>query len=232
MSAPIRPASPVSDSAARAHEQKNCLSIILAVASLVAPELSDESRVRMERLRAAAHRIRDLLDADLDESGDGARDVEVRRLFDTVCASLRDRAEAARVSLVVDCGGGRLSAIEGELREALFNLVSNAVEATPAHGSVVIRTEITADGDQVWRIHDSGIGMRRDVLAQVGVPHRTFRRGGSGLGVALARAIVHRHGGALSFDSARGRGTTVTIRLPRGGHPPEVPTNERDAVAR
>ncbi|MBX3200287.1 MAG: HAMP domain-containing histidine kinase [Labilithrix sp.] len=232
MTAPIRPAVPVPDSAARAHEQKNCLSIILAVASLVTPELSEESRTRMERLRAAAHRIRDLLDADLDESGDGPRDVEVRRLFDAVCESLRDRAEAARVSLVVDCGGGRLSAFEGELREALFNLIANAVEATPAHGSVFIRTEVTTDGDQLWSIHDSGVGMRRDVLAQLGVPHRTFRRGGSGLGVALARAIVHRHGGALRFDSGRGRGTTVTIRLPRAGHPPEVLADEREVLAR
>ena len=220
MTSSIHRATPVSESAARAHEQKNCLSIILAVASLVTPELSDGSRERMERLRAAAHRIRDLLNADLDESGDGGRDIEVRRLFDAVCESLRDRAEAAKVELVLDCGGGTLRACEGELREALFNLISNAVEATPPHRSVVIHTEVTADGDQVWSIHDSGMGMRREVLDQIGVPHRTFRRGGSGLGVALARAIVNRHGGSLRFDSTRGRGTTVTIHLPRAGHPP------------
>ncbi|MBX3222638.1 MAG: HAMP domain-containing histidine kinase [Labilithrix sp.] len=217
----------MSDSAARAHEQKNCLSIILAVASLVTPELSDGSRERMERLRAAAHRIRDLLNADLDESGDGVRDIDVERLLDAVCESLRDRAEAAKVDLVVDCGGGRLSASEGELREALFNLISNAVEATPAHRSVYIHTEVTAGGEQVFRIHDSGAGMRREVLAQIGVPHRTFRRGGSGLGVALARAIVNRHGGTLRFDSVRGRGTTVTIRLPQQGGSPGVDRPKR-----
>ncbi|MBX3264667.1 MAG: HAMP domain-containing histidine kinase [Labilithrix sp.] len=225
----------MSDSAARAHEQKNCLSIILAVASLVTPELSDGSRARMERLRAAAHRIRDLIDADLDESGGGSRDVEVRRLFDAVCESLRDRAEAARVNLVVDCEGGRLTACEGELREALFNLISNAIEATPEHGTVFVRTEVTAEGDHVWSIHDSGVGMRRDVLAQIGVPHRTFRRGGSGLGVALARAILNRHGGTVRFDSARGRGTTVTIRLPPEGRPAEeepAEPAEEEAMAR
>ncbi len=229
MTSSIHHATHVSESAARAHEQKNCLSIILAVASLVTPELSDGSRERMERLRAAAHRIRDLLNADLDESGDGGRDIEVRRLFDAVCESLRDRAEAASVELVLDCGGGSLRACEGELREALFNLISNAVEATPPHRSVFIHTEVTADGDQVWSIQDSGVGMRREVLDQIGVPHRTFRRGGSGLGVALARAIVNRHGGSLRFDSIRGRGTTVTIHLPRAGHPPpsavDEPTN-------
>jgi len=213
----------VSESAARAHEQKNCLSIILAVASLVTPELSDGSRQRMERLRAAAHRIRDLLNADLDESGEGGRDIEVQRLFDAVCESLRDRAEAAQVELVLECGGGYVRACEGELREALFNLISNAVEATPPHRSVFIQTATTSEGDQVWTIHDSGAGMRPEVLDQLGTPHRSFRRGGSGLGVALARAIVNRHGGSLQFDSVRGRGTTVTIHLPREGRPSIAP---------
>jgi len=217
-------APPVSESAARAHEQKNCLSIILAVASLVTPELSDGGRERMERLRAAAHRIRDLLNADLDESGDDGRDIEVQRLFDAVCESLRDRAEAARVKLVVDCRGGSVRACEGELREALFNLISNALDATPPRRSVFIDTEITPDGDQVWRIRDSGIGIRREVLDQIGVPHRSFRHGGSGLGVALARAIVNRHGGSLRFDSVRGRGTTVTIHLPHAGQQPAEST--------
>ena len=212
----------VSESAARAHEQKNCLSIILAVASLVTPELSDGGRERMERLRAAAHRIRDLLNADLDESGDGGRDIEVQHLFDAVCESLRDRAEAAKVMLVVDCRGGFIRAREGELREALFNVISNAIDATPPHRSVFIHTETTADGDQVWRIQDSGIGMRREILDQIGVPHRSFRRGGSGLGIALARAIVNQHGGSLRFDSTRGRGTTVTIHLPRAAQEPDV----------
>lgn len=222
---------PVSESAARAHEQKNCLSIILAVASLVTPELSDGGRERMERLRAAAHRMRDLLNADLDEPDDDVCDVEVKRLFDVVCESLRDRAEAARVELVLACDGGHLRGRESELREALFNLISNAVEASPPHRSVSVRTETTTNGDQRWTIHDSGEGMRREILDQLGVPRRTFRRGGSGLGVALARAIVHRHGGSMQFDSVCGRGTTVTLALPRRGRPPEPPTSEPEGEA-
>lgn len=206
----------VSESAARAHEQKNCLSIILAVASLVTPELSDGSRERMDRLRAAANRIRELLNADLDESGDDRSDVDVKKLFDGLREMLRDRAEAARVKLVIECSGGHVRAAGADLREALFNLIANAVEATPPERAVVILTEVTPDGGQLWTIRDDGVGMCRDVLEQVGVPHRSFRLGGSGLGVALAKAIVRRHGGSLRFDSESGRGTKVTIRLPRG----------------
>jgi signal transduction histidine kinase len=224
MTTPIRSArsagaashpSPVSANAARAHEQKNCLSIILAVASLVTPELSPQGRERMQRLRAAAHRMRDLLNADLDESGDGTGDVEIEHLFETVCESLRDQAEAADVRLIVDCGGGVLRASESELREALFNLVSNAVAAAPPKSSVLVETEITDAGEHRWYIQDRGVGMCPEVLDQIGVPHRSFRQGGSGLGVAIARAIIERHGGTLRFESVSGRGTTVTICLPR-----------------
>ncbi len=216
------PLASVTESAARAHEQKNCLSIILAVASLVTPELNGPSRARMERLRAAAHRIRDLLREELDDPiEERTRDVDIERLFDNVCASLCDRAEAARVALVVDCGGGHVRGVEAELHEALFNLIANAVEASPAGGAVYIRTESTPEGAQVWRVHDSGEGMKSEVIEELragrlGRRPRSFRPGGSGLGVALSHAIVHHSGGSLEFDVVPGRGTTATIRFPAG----------------
>ncbi len=214
----------MSASAARAHEQKNCLSIILAVASLVTPELDGPSRARMERLRAAAHRIRDLLSEDLDESGEGIRDVDVERLFGQVCDSLCDRAETSRVALVVDCGGGSVRAVEAELREALFNLVANAIEATPPTGAVYLRGEVTPDGTHVWCILDAGGGMKGEVLEELragrlGHRPRSFRPGGSGLGLALSRALIHRNGGTVEFDVVEGHGTTVTIRFPGAASP-------------
>lgn len=204
----------VPETAARAHEQKNCLSIILAVASLVTPELSPEGRDRMQRLRAAAHRMRDLIDADLDDSSEAAHDVDIQALVDGVCDSLRDRAEAANVGLDVECAGGVVQGTEAELRESLFNLVSNAIDATPPHRRVVVQTTCSATGEHEWRIADRGVGMQPEVLEQIGVPYRSFRPGGSGLGVALACAVIERHGGTIRFDSVRGEGTTVTIRLP------------------
>jgi signal transduction histidine kinase len=210
---------PVSDRAARAHAQKNALSIILAVASLVAPELSEPGRERLERLRAAAKRIAELLNDDLDEtvSGEAMDEVDVQNLFAVVCGALRDRADAAHVALVVDCHGGHLRGYEPELREALFNIIANALEATPPGRAVYVDADVTPEGGHLWTIHDSGKGMRREVIDQLGIPHRTTRPGGSGLGVALARAVVTKLGGTLRFHSGRGRGTTATIWLPRDG---------------
>ena len=208
---------PVSDRAARAHAQKNCLSIILAVAALVTPELGGANRERMDRLRAAAHRIADLISDDLDETANdvSSGEVDVESLFSVVCGSLRDRADAAHVALVVKCHGGHVRGAEQELREVIFNLIANALEATPAGRAVFVDADATPDGGQLWTIHDSGPGMDREVVDQIGIPHRKVRPGGSGLGVALARAVVDKLGGKLEYESAVGRGTTVAIRLPR-----------------
>jgi signal transduction histidine kinase len=65
-------------------------------------------------------------------------------------------------------------------------------------------------------IEDTGAGMTPEVLARVGTAYFTTRPEGTGLGVVLARALVEQHGGALTYDSAPGRGTRATVTLPRG----------------
>jgi signal transduction histidine kinase len=212
--------SALSDRAERAHAQKNCLSVVLAVAWLIGPELSRVGRQRLDRLRSAAYRMRDLLDEDLGETAKAvAVEIDVECFWGHVCEMLRDRAEAAKVTLVVRCRGGRMQGIEKDLREAVFNLAANALEATPPGGAVRVETSVTNDGDQLWTIRDAGEGIDEEVLRQVGVPHRSFRPGGSGLGVAIAHKIVSKLGGSLQFESARGNGTTVTIRLPPYANP-------------
>jgi signal transduction histidine kinase len=214
-------ATPISDRAVRAHAQKNCLSVILAVASMVGREVDERHRSRMMRLESAAKRIAALIEADLHESTSPVPphrdDVDVQTLFRNVCEMLRDRAEAAGVSLLVECAGGRLQADEAEVTEALFNLIANAIEATPAGNAVTIQTGHTPLGDHSWCIRDSGCGVSQEMIDALGVPFRTSRCGGSGLGLAVASSIVRAHGGALWIDSVSGAGTTVTIWMPAQG---------------
>jgi anti-sigma regulatory factor (Ser/Thr protein kinase) len=110
-------------------------------------------------------------------------------------------------------GDASVTADPRRLREALLNLVSNAIDATPAGG----RVEVDVGGDDGHArivIRDTGRGMPPDVLARVGTPFFTTRETGTGLGVVLARSVFHRHGGGLRYESAPGRGTTVTATLP------------------
>src|SRR5262249_53372720 len=102
----------------------------------------------------------------------------------------------------------------GRLKEALLNLTANALEATPSGGSVTVAVEPDGEGAQIT-IADTGRGLGAAELARVGTPFYSTRAGGTGLGVVLARTTIGQHGGALRYASEAGRGTTVTITLPR-----------------
>jgi signal transduction histidine kinase len=212
--------------AALAHAQKNNLSIISAVAELVETELSQPSQQRFARLKAAIARIAALIDQDLrgqtfrSHPAAGAAPVPVDEVVARVHERLRDRADAAGVTLIVDAGGGTVLGDALALDEMLFNLSANAIEATPAGGTVFVTTHIDERGDQLWTIRDRGPGMRPEILRQIGSHGRTFRRGGSGFGVGLAAAIAYDHGGELIFDSTPGAGTLVQVTLRGVDHQP------------
>jgi len=110
-------------------------------------------------------------------------------------------------------GDARVDADPRRLKEALINLVANAVQATPRGGSVEIVIN-RRDSMVEVAVRDSGRGMPPDVLQKVGTPFFTTRQEGTGLGVALARAAFVQHGGALEYSSAEGHGTTATGTLP------------------
>ena len=199
----------MSPRATRAHAMKNCMSVVIAISRLVERELSGESRVRIGRLQAAMWRLRDLIDEDLRAEA-GAVSVAPRALPSCVAtlvekttADVADRAADARVEVFAQCGGGHLVCDEGALREALFNLLANAIEASPG-GAVFLATYMTTDGDQYWVLRDTGGGMPANEMAELGRPFRTTKAGGSGIGLALARAAVAEHGGLLS-NRVRGR---------------------------
>ena len=109
-------------------------------------------------------------------------------------------------------------------RQALLNLVSNAIKYTPPGGRIDVR--ITHDGDVLrWSIRDSGIGIPKAAR------HRLFERfyraenavtldtEGTGLGLYLVRLIVERFGGTIACESEEGQGTRFHVTLPIGAEP-------------
>ncbi len=99
------------------------------------------------------------------------------------------------------------------LKVALSHLVRNAIEATRPFGRIMVRTTVEKD-HAILRIQDTGRGMPPEVVEKVFVPFYTTKIGGTGLGMVFVRQIVDEHRGDITLDSAVGRGTTVTIRLP------------------
>ena len=103
---------------------------------------------------------------------------------------------------------------ESALREALTNLIFNAVDAMPNGGVLTLATAVE-NGQAVVRVGDTGTGMTEEVRQRCLEPFFSTKNDqGTGLGLAMVYGIVQRHRGLLEVDSVLGRGTTFVIRLP------------------
>ncbi|HKW84575.1 MAG TPA: ATP-binding protein, partial [Burkholderiaceae bacterium] len=117
-----------------------------------------------------------------------------------------------------------LLGVESEVREALINLVFNAVDAMPEGGVLTLRTRGAAAVSQppsqpashaVVEVIDTGVGMDEDTRRRCLEPFFTTKgERGTGLGLAMVYGVAQRHGAEVEIDSALGRGTTVRLHFP------------------
>jgi signal transduction histidine kinase len=104
--------------------------------------------------------------------------------------------------------------LAGEIREALFSLVSNAVDAMPCGGRLILRT-FRANDEACVQVVDSGAGMSDEVRERAMEPFFTTKgAAGSGLGLAEVYGIARRHRGSVNIESTEGAGTTVSLTFP------------------
>ncbi|MFN2547789.1 MAG: nitrogen regulation protein NR(II) [Myxococcales bacterium] len=204
-------------SAQLSHELKNPLGAIKALVQLSRRSACDEaSRERLEVAENEVERMNGILQEYLSFSRPLDRlrreRLHLGALADEVLELLGAQASSAGVTLRRS-GESDVEADPRRLREALFNLVANAIDATPFGGIVEVKI-VRRDGVAEVLVCDSGRGMPREVLDRVGTPFFTTRDQGTGLGVAMARAAFAQHGGSLRYFSEEGRGTTVTGTLP------------------
>jgi len=122
---------------------------------------------------------------------------------------------AGRVEIRCELGEGRpqVRGIGAELRTALHVLVLNAVEASPAGGTITVR--IAAEGDAVRvTVEDDGPGLQASVRARLFQPHVTTKAQGAGLGLFLAERIARRrYSGSLELAERTGHGTRAVLTL-------------------
>lgn len=219
-------------SAKVAHELKNPLAAVKGLAQLLDRSAPDaRTHERLEVISGEVTRmeaiLRDYLSFSRPLEALRPGPVAVGPLVDDVLAVLEGRAEGAGVALAREGDPVSLVGDGRRLKEALLNLLTNAIEATPAGGSVTVQLRREGEGGELV-IRDTGRGIPEHLLSRVGSPFFTTREGGTGLGVALARAIIQQHGGTLQYRSEPGRGTTATVSLPRR---PPSPCRAASAVA-
>ncbi|MBN1248575.1 MAG: HAMP domain-containing protein [Anaerolineae bacterium] len=200
-------------------------------------DLNDRQRDYMQRILEGIEQMNglvgDLLDLRRVEAGVGIRQEPCRLGLILVEAveAMRTRASAKGVELRLEPAEGSPTVVGDRtlLRQSVSNLVDNAVKYTPSGGEVTVGLDITEDTATI-RVSDTGIGIApADQVRLFEKFYRIKRREtgniqGTGLGLALVKSIVERHGGRVWVDSALNRGSTFYIQLPL---PPEDSADDR-----
>ena len=200
----------VDHDALRLHALKNCAATITVLSKLIAKSDAPD-RGHLARLQDAATRMKELL---CDSLAHPMAELEVSELLDSVRREVEPKAETSQVQLDFSHIRASVRGSARDLREALLNLVQNAVEASPPGGHV--RVVHTADeaGAHSFLISDEGPGMSAAVHRAAGRRRvRSSKPDGSGIGLFLARRAVEDQGGRLDIQSGT-QGTTIRVLLP------------------
>jgi signal transduction histidine kinase len=208
------------------HEINNTLAPLRSVASTMREAVGQPDGLTGDLSRSVAlmsDRI-DALDRFVRRFGELARlpapAFERTQLAVVVEQATRMFTEEARergVALTLELSGVQANVDAGQLERVVINLVKNAIEASPAGGTVTVRLRRAATAAQL-EVEDEGLGISPAAKANLFVPSFSTKPGGSGIGLALAQQIVVGHGGWMTIaDSPRG-GALFQVMIPLEGH--------------
>jgi two-component system NtrC family sensor kinase len=212
------------------HEVRNPLNSISLNTELLEEELAELPQASRDEaqsiLRAVQHEI-DRLTGITEEYLQFARlpkpnldDEDLDTIVGSLLTFLGGELAQNDVVLVQQLAGDLppIAVDENQIRQALLNLLRNAIEAMAGSGGelTVETRQLSGDDSPLVevRVTDQGPGIDPDVLAQVYEPFFSTKDGGTGLGLALTQQIIHEHGGRISVESQRGQGTTFVVSLP------------------
>jgi signal transduction histidine kinase/CheY-like chemotaxis protein len=212
------------------HDLRSPLNAVLTwIQVLRSPDIDDETRQRalasLERVAKLQTRmIEDLLDISRIISGKLSLELQGSDLVAIVRSAIETATSAAeekgvRIEPHIDANCVPMRADGARLQQVVDNLLSNAVKFTPGGGTVKVHLRCPESMAEI-RVEDTGEGIPTDVLPHVFDRFRqatssTQRRGGLGLGLAIARHLVELHGGTIHAHSeGLGRGATFRIALP------------------
>nr|WP_202502287.1 HAMP domain-containing sensor histidine kinase [Streptomyces sp. SID5785] len=224
-----------------AHELRTPLSTIRGWLEAAQDGLADPDPAFVASLLEEAVQLQHLVDdlQDLAAADAGTlrlhpEPVRAEELLGQVAAAHLVRAEAAGVTLTVDRPARPLPELTADpvrLRQAVANLVSNAVRHTAPGGTVTLRARPGPGGDVLLvEVVDTGSGIPAADLPYVfdrfwrADKSRNRRTGGSGLGLSIVRRLAQAHGGSATATSTEGEGSVFTLRLPLAG--PDRPDDE------
>ena len=220
--------------AVMSHELRTPLNAIIGYSALMRDGIPDPAtkgqRHQLDRIGASAKHLLALIDEvltlsrlELGEERITPTPISVTSLVEEVSGMMELEARRKGLDLTLHCPTTDVTIVTdaGKLRQALLNLVGNALKFTD-HGSVSVLATTDLEGEQIlFKVEDTGLGIAPDHMAKVfdafwQVDQAATRRaGGTGLGLHVTRRLIRLLGGDVVVESTLGVGSTFTIRLPR-----------------
>ncbi len=207
------------------HEIKNHLSTLGLNLQLLAEDFQEPQSQRERRALERIQRLQNECQRLVDVSNDFLRFARIKDLdlkptdLVGVIEELNDffgpmaKAEHIEIKTYLPADLPSVALDRDMFKQALLNLVLNAQQAMPGGGELTIQAT-TEPNSVCLSLIDTGQGMPPEVVAKAFRPFYSTRVGGSGLGLPTTKKIIEAHGGTIDVQSAVGRGTKFTIRLP------------------
>lgn len=165
--------------------------------------------------------INDILDISSIEAGYMKLNIErfdIHAMLAAVIALVKERILEHNIKFFFQCSPeiGKMFGDETRMKQVIFNVFSNAIKFTPSGGNVTLTAEAFEDNKIKITVEDDGEGIGEDEMKKIFKKfQKTKQKGGSGLGLSVAKNFVELHGGTIDIASKQGEGTKVMIVLPR-----------------
>jgi len=200
-----------------AHEVRSPVAALAAIAEAY-PDADDTTQRRLLELAEAAVASLERL---LEDAAGGSLRLERTDLGPLAAAAAETAALGGTAVVAATEAGLEVAGDPDRLRQALDNLIANAIGHSPVGGTVTV-TARRADDAVVVEVADEGEGIPEEDLARIFEPgvRLVIDRPGSGIGLAVARTIARAHGGEVEVRSSPGRGATFRLVLPGASDAP------------
>lgn len=209
-----------------AHEVKNPLTAARGLVQLVERRLVDERdrgrlAVVVTEVDRALRVLEDYLSFARPLSDLKLVTLKLRPLLEEAAGVLEARALEKAVTLHIAGEDVEILADRQRLRDALLNLMLNAIAALPRGGKLEVAAERVGARVRLT-VADDGPGLPPELYARLGQPFVSGSQGGTGLGVMLAESVMRQHGGELRFENQPGKGVRALLELPLGAAEPQA----------
>jgi PAS domain S-box-containing protein len=216
------------------HELRTPLNAVLGLSEAlqeeVYGEVSERQKTALRQIEQSGRHllslIGDILDLSKIEAGKAEisfATVGVGEVCRAALGMIQGMARQKHIAVTTHISDGfaLMEADERKLKQILVNLLSNAVKFTPENGSAGLEVDVSeAEGIATFSVWDTGVGIRAEDLPRLFQPFVQLdsslsrQHTGSGLGLALVRALVDLHGGSVTAESEHGKRSRFTVRLP------------------